>query len=51
MARYPTGNPPLTLDQCRYFGKLFWGLFGFTYIAYILYTVISILKRGRGINI
>ena len=28
-------------------GGILWGLFGFGYIAYIPYTIISLLKRGR----
>ena len=53
MAWYPTGNPPLTLSQCRsvgnvgilenFSGEILWGLFGFAYIAYIPYTIISLL--------
>ena len=28
-----------------------WGLFGFAYTSYIPYTILSLLLRGRGINI
>jgi hypothetical protein len=53
MARYPTGNPSLTPTNVgsvgnvgileNFSGGILWGLFGFAYIAYIPYTIISLL--------
>ena len=54
MARYPTSDTPLTRSQCTgsvgnlgilensLLGDL-WELFGFAYIPYIPYTIISLL--------